>query len=171
MDPANPAPAHPPAAPAEDMTPQRALTLAWAWWIVLLLIPFVLFLITMAALVSREDPGSDALSMGFFLASLLWLRTAIPGAFVLRSHCFKSYWQGRTVEPRSYLRGMVTVWLAMEIGGLIALTGCLVSGQLLPGLMSAAVAFMLFTPFWPSGHAMTDPVGAVDDDEVFRHPR
>ena len=61
--------------------------------------------------------------------------------------------------------------MAIEIGGLIALVGCFLSNSLMPNLLPAVVAFMLYMPFWPSGEAMTRAVGSEDDPEVFRHPR
>jgi hypothetical protein len=33
------------------------------------------------------------------------------------------------------------------------------------------VAFMFFVPFWPSGRAMTHPVGAEDDHAFYEEPR
>ena len=78
---------------------------------------------------------------------------------------------GKVVSPGAYLRGMLTVWLACEIGGIIALIGCLVTRTLLPNLLPALVAFILFTPFWPSGRAMTHPVGNDDDFEIYEEPR
>ena len=66
---------------------------------------------------------------------------------------------------------MLILWLTIEVGGVMALLGCLVSGSLLPNLLPAMVAFMLFTPFWPSGRAMTNPVGNDDDFEVYEEPR
>lgn len=154
------------------MTPEKALRLAWIWWTVLLLTPAALFVIVVWALVFGEaGEAQPALGQAFFFASSLWLLLAMPAAFLLRHHVFKSYWEGRTVDPASYLKGMLTIWLAPEVGGIIALLGVLLSRELLPGLLPAAVAFMLFTPFWPSGRAMVETVGASDDDEVFRHPR
>jgi hypothetical protein len=67
---------------------------------------------------------------------------------------------------------MLSVWLTMEVGGLLALTGCLVTQSLLPNLLPALVAFILFIPFWPSGRAMTRPCAEDDDDpENYAEPR
>ncbi|HEX7009869.1 MAG TPA: hypothetical protein VF184_07800 [Phycisphaeraceae bacterium] len=160
---------------SEPMTPAQALRWAWMAWTALLLTPFVLFVVTIAVIGLSAwgdgGGGSAFVSNLFFAISMIWLLVAVPGAFVLRSHCFRAYWEGGTVDPRSYLRGMLTIWLAAEIGGIVALLGCLLSGMLMPCLLPAAVAFMLFTPFWPTGEAMVHPVGAVDDDQIFREPR
>jgi hypothetical protein len=102
---------------------------------------------------------------------MAYLAVAVPAAFFWRSREFKAYWQGHCVSPNRYLRGMLILWLTIEIGGIMALIGCFVSGSLLPNLLPAMVAFMLFTPFWPSGRAMTNPVGNDDDFEVYEEPR
>ncbi|MEX0652894.1 MAG: hypothetical protein WD534_00280 [Phycisphaeraceae bacterium] len=157
------------------MTVDRALRLAWIWWTVFLLTPAALFVIAMWWLVFAvgEEGAAEHRLLGdvFFIASCIWLLVVTPAAFLLRYHLFKSYYEGRPVDPASYLKGMLTIWLAPEIGGIIALLGVLLSGSLLPGLLPAAVAFMLFTPFWPSGQAMVARVGAEDDEQVFRRPR
>ena len=155
----------------DEMTPGQALRQAWLWWLALLLIPFFVFIGVVWVLSLTEAEPRPSVSLGFFIASLVWMLVTVPGAFVLRNYCFKAYWEGRTVEPRSYVRGMLTIWLAPEVGGLLALLGVLLSRTWMPGLLPAAVAFMLFTPFWPTGRAMTEPVGMAEDDEVFRHPR
>ncbi|MFP4143804.1 MAG: hypothetical protein ACLFV3_01555 [Phycisphaeraceae bacterium] len=155
----------------QEMSETEALRRAWLWWLVFLLTPFVAFIAVIWTLVYTQWPEREGVANAFFVASLAWMLVAVPGAFLLRGHVFKAYGEGRPVDPRSYVRGMVTIWLAPEIGGLIALAGCLVSHSLMPCLLPAAVAFVLFMPFWPTGHAMTEPVGDVADDEVYRHPR
>lgn len=154
-----------------DITPGEALWHAWLWWLVLLLLPFFVFIAVLFMWLFFEPTPNETVANVFFVISMLWLLVSVPTAFALRSHCFKAWWEGQTVEPRSYLRGMVTIWMASEIGGLIALIGCLASGSLMPTLVPAAVAFMLFVPFWPSGRALVDAVGTADDDTYFREPR
>jgi hypothetical protein len=154
-----------------ELTPELALRSAWLWWVVLLLIPFVVFLWVVLALLASESGRNETLGNTFFMLSLLWLAVTVPGAFALRSYCFRAFWAGRPVEPRSYLRGMITVWLSMEIGGLVALAGCWLSNSLMPCLLPAAVAFMLFTPFWPSGNAMEETTGGEADEQLYHDPR
>jgi hypothetical protein len=95
----------------------------------------------------------------------------VPAAIFLRSYIFKAYWAGDTVHPKSYLKGMLGVWATIEIGGVLALVGCLVSHSLLPNLLPALVAFMLFTPLWPSGLAMVRHCGNQDDPSEYKEPR
>ena len=89
----------------------------------------------------------------------------------MRNRYFKEYWNGKVVAPADYLKGMACMWIATEIGGIIALVGCFMANDLVPNILPAAAAFGLFVPFWPSGHAMTRPVGLVDDNEVYEDPR
>ena len=157
--------------PGETMTTEKALRLAWMGWLTLLLVPFFVFLAVLGTVAFDGEPRRPALASVFFIASLAWMLVTLPAAFMLRDYLFRAYWRGQGVDPRSYLKGQLTIWMAAEIGGLIALFGCLISGTLMPGLLPAAVAFMLFTPFWPNGQAMYEPVGDAEDEEVYREPR
>jgi hypothetical protein len=99
------------------------------------------------------------------------MAVVIPIAFFFRSWIFRSYWEGEAVAPREYMIGCIALWASIEIGGLLALLGCIVSGSLIPDIFPAVVAFVLFTPFWPSGQAMVSDVGKERDAELYRHPR
>src|SRR4051812_38377709 len=150
----------------------QALRIVWASWLALLSIPALMMLVVMWTLLDDDTPMKDpAFAQQWFLACMTFLAIAVPAAFFWRSREFKSYWDGKPVSPSHYLRGMLIVWLTMEVGGLMALAGCLMTGGLLPNLLPAMVAFILFTPFWPSGRAMTHPVGNDDDFEVYEEPR
>ena len=131
-----------------------------------------MMLVVMWTLLDDESPVKDpAFAHQWFLTCMAFLAVAVPAAFFWRSREFKSYWDGQPVTPSHYLKGMLIVWLTLEVGGLMALAGCLMTGSLLPNLLPAMVAFILFTPFWPSGRAMTHPVGNDDDFEVYEEPR
>ena len=106
-----------------------------------------------------------------FIGSIAFLVVAAPIAFAVRSRLFRSFWRGEGVNPRKYLTGMLVVWFTFEAGGLLSLTGCLLSNSLLPGLLPALAAFMFFTPLWPNGHAMSRPTGDSDDPEIYHEPR
>jgi hypothetical protein len=152
------------------LTANDALKWAWLWWLVLLLVPFVVFLGVLVVIYNSAGTPRPGVANAFFMIALLWLAVTVPLSFALRSYCFRAYWEGRPVEPRSYLRGMVTVWLSMEIGGLLSLMGCWLSHSLMPCLLPAAVAFMLFTPFWPSGNAMEETPHNEDDEQLYHEP-
>jgi hypothetical protein len=155
-----------------ELSPRQALRIAWCCWLILLSIPALVFLIVMWRMMDGGVSGlGGAASERWFLATMVYLAIAVPTSFFWRSHVFKAYSAGKSVAPRNYLQGMLTVWLAMEIGGILALVGCLMTGSLLPNLVPAMVAFILFIPFWPSGGAMTRPVGNEDDAENYEEPR
>ncbi len=153
------------------MTTQQAMRIAWVIWLVLLLIPFFVFLGVVSYITFGTPAGPTRIGQAMFVISLCWIAVSVPLAFFWRDRIFKSYWTGEVVPPRAYLRGMAVVWVTIEIGGLLSLAGCLVAHSLIPNIVPAMVAFVLFTPFWPSGHAMVRAVGTSDDNEIFEHPR
>jgi len=155
---------------SDQLTAAGALRLAWIIWLVMLALPFFVFLAVVWALMGDRQANPQTANV-WFIFSLAWLGLCVPVAFFLRSRVFKAYWTGRAVSPRSYLTGMFTVWATIELGGLISLLGCYFSHSFTPNIMPAIVAFILFTPFWPTGRAMTKPVGHEEDPELYRHPR
>ncbi len=156
---------HPP------LTAALALRYAWISWLTFLLLPFFLFLYVIVNLTDEVSTRHLQSAQIWFVISMAYMAVVVPAAIFWRSRLFKPYWLGNTVSPRSYLKGMLVVWLSLEIGGLLSLTGCLVNHSLLPNLLPALVAFMLFTPLWPSGRAMTRHVGNQDDPEKYEEPR
>ncbi len=149
---------------------QATLRRAWAWWLTLLLIPFALFL-TLLGYLSLSPPKNAEIGQLYFIAAVIWLGVAVPASFFVRARYFRDYWAGGLTKPADYLRGTLAAWVTIEIGGLIAIVGCFMSNSMTPNVLPAVVAFILFTPFWPSGEAMTIPLGDEDDPEVMRHPR
>lgn len=164
----------PSAGSTPDSGPSATLTLrrAWVIWFALLGSPSILLLVTVWKLMDEEaSVASPAFARAWFLGSMAYLALVIPAAFFWRSRIFKAYWSGQVVAPRDYLKGMLTIWLALETGGVIGLIGCLLSGRALPCVLPALVAFIIFVPLWPSGGAMTRPVGNEDDAELYADPR
>jgi hypothetical protein len=112
------------------------------------------------------------LANGWFIASVAYMCLVAPASFFIRSRFFRDYWKGQCVPPRQYLKGMYVVWGALEVGGLLSLVGCLMSRSLLPGLLPAVAAFVMFVVLWPSGRAMVcSDRGASDDPEKYEEPR
>lgn len=154
------------------LTPNGAMRQAWTWYICLLLAPFALFLAVVVVLDYRQsliEPVS--LKSAWFLASVALTIIIGPIAFAARSRLFRPYWRGESVNPRDYLRGMLLVWFAFEIGGLFSLVGCLMSNAMAPGIMPAIANFIFFAFLWPNGHAMVRPAGDTDDPEIYQEPR
>ena len=164
--------AHPRAHHVNELTPQLASRYAWFTWLALLLAPFLVFMFVAYRLMDemaapRNQEGSNA----WFLGTMAYLAVFAPLAILYRSRCFSNYYKGQCVAPRDYLRGSLAVWLTLEVGGILALVGCLMMNSLLPCLIPALVAFMFFVPFWPSGTAMVRPTGHHEDTGRYEEPR
>ena len=148
-----------------------ALRFAWISWLVLLVIPFFVSLgmIWQVAIISDRGPipGGE----GWFLAASVYLLLAVPASFFWRGHVFKAYWSGQPVSPGNYLFGMLSIWVALEIGGLFSLIGCYVYNSVLPDLLPALVAFMFYVTLWPSGRAMVHRGGNLEDPQNYEEPR
>lgn len=154
-----------------------ALSIAWRVWFAYLIVPFVFFMAVVYQLASgpanvdSQQHASTHAAQVWFILSLAYMALAVPGAFFWRSRLFAGYWKGQHVHPREYLIGMISVWTAMEVGGILALIGCIATNTLLPNLLPAMLAFMLFTPLWPNGHAMTRPLAKEQDPGEYEDPR
>jgi hypothetical protein len=155
----------------DSLTPDQALRRAWMIWLTLLFIPFFAFMGLIFYLMTGPGPVRSGLAHGFFFASMAWIALATPVGFYLRARLFRAYDRGQPVQPRAYVIGMTLIWLPLEIGGLMAIIGAFVSNSLIPNIIPAMLAFVLFTPFWPSGHAMTRALGDKDDFELYKEPR
>jgi len=148
-----------------------ALRIAWVTWLLLLVAPFCIFLAMIWRVAIMPSAVSHLTGNSWFLGACLYLLVAVPGSFFWRGHVFKAYWTGHTVSPRKYLIGMMSIWLALEIGGIFSLAGCFVENSVLPNLLPALVAFMFFVTLWPSGRAMTTTMGGHEDPAVYEEPR
>ena len=51
-----------------EMTPRRALRLAWLLWLTMLALPFVLFMAVLWRLMFQPDQGRPSLAMPFFFS-------------------------------------------------------------------------------------------------------
>jgi hypothetical protein len=154
------------------LTPSDALRFAWWCWLSVLLVPFFLFLYTTWSMMGEETVETNGtLAHTWFIANMAYIAIAVPLAIAWRSYVFRDYWKGDCVSPRNYLFGMMSVWITLEIGGMMGLIGCLLTHSLIPNLLPSLVAFMLFTPLWPSGRAMIHHGGNADDPAVYEEPR
>src|ERR1022692_3848003 len=103
-----------------------ALRLAWLTWVTLLVLPFFLFLCVVWNLMGRESAAVPVERPDWFLAACGYLLLVVPAALFWRGRLFKTYWTGNPIPPAKYLYGMLTIWAALEFGGIIALLGCFV---------------------------------------------
>jgi hypothetical protein len=162
-----------PASFSPNVQAHTAMRAAWVSWLVMLVLPFLYFIYVLWKLMGAEENTGSGIQMSdkWFLATMIYLIIAVPISFFGRSRLFKAYWTGKPVEPKNYLLGMLVMWVTMEIGGLLALTGCLVDHRPLPNLLPALVAFMFFATLWPSGRAMTRTTGNEEDPQLYEEPR
>ncbi len=169
----SPAVSRPAVAPRPStLTHNDALRLAWWCWLTFLLLPMFLFLYTVWTILNEDGVEPNPMFQHtWFIANMAYIAIAVPLAIAWRSYVFKNYWKGDCVSPRSYLGGMFSVWITLEIGGIMGLIGCLLSHSITPNLLPSLVAFMLFTPLWPSGRAMTCRGGNTDDPAIYEEPR
>jgi hypothetical protein len=155
-----------------ELVPQEALRYAWYVWMTLLICPFLLFLYVAWTLTEYSSRRELQFADSWFVGSVAYMVLVVPASFFVRSRLFRNYWKGECVAPAAYLKGMFTVWGALEIGGLLSLAGCLLSKSLLPTLLPALAAFMMFVVLWPSGRAMIcHERGSSDDPERYEEPR
>src|SRR5262249_16339302 len=139
---------------------------------ILLAVPFVGFIAMVWHLMDRPAETIDtAMSHRWFIASMTYMMIGPPLAFFIRSRFFRGYWSGRIIPPLNYLIGMITIWAALEFGGLLGLVGCLISGALLPNLIPALLAFMFFLPLSPNGRSMTRALVNEHDPGDYEDPR
>jgi hypothetical protein len=153
------------------LTPRRALHIARVTWLVMLVLPFAVFLGALLYMATEQPALAPSWSETWFVIALVYIALVVPAGFFVRARIYRKFWRGGVVTPREYLTGMLAVWGTLEFGGLFSLVGCLLNNHLMPNMLPAALCFVLFTPFWPSGLAMVRPVGTQDDSTVFAHPR
>jgi hypothetical protein len=106
----------------------------------------------------------------WFIGAMTYLALAVPASLFWRGRVFKPYWEGQTVQPGKYLRGMATVWTALALGGIVSLAGCVATGSLAPNLMPAMISLILFLTLWPGGRAMIRRVGNIEDPGLYEEP-
>src|SRR5690606_9382697 len=90
----------------------------------------------------------------FTVISAAWLALVGPAAMVLRGHCLRATWRGRSLPVDRYLRGMLTIWWALEVGMLISVVGALATRSVLPCLAPAALAWVWLAVLPPSDRAV-----------------
>lgn len=138
-----------------DLLPAEALRAGWRSWISLLVISvggLLAVLLTQPASASESGSGlAGQIVVGIALAWLVLLGAAV---LVLRSYCFRAQWDGRPVEPGSYLKGMYQVWGVLASAALLGVLGGLLMGAFLPGGLVGVVGVMLLVFSRPSGRAL-----------------
>ncbi|MFI4859485.1 MAG: hypothetical protein ACIAXF_02265 [Phycisphaerales bacterium JB063] len=137
------------------------LMAAWRSWLLCLVAPGVWLAYVLVNLPVRAESGPEGPQSSFWgpgsgliLLAVAWLALAGAAAFILRSYCFRATWDGRPVEPESYLKGMGTIWAVLVVGAVIALVGSVRAGQWMPGVVVAGVALAGILITRPSKQAL-----------------
>ncbi|MEM8783734.1 MAG: hypothetical protein AAGE65_12885 [Planctomycetota bacterium] len=124
------------------LSPQarEALTKAgWAWF------SFVAGIVSMLLIAWLVADGGELRGGLVFGLATLWTLIAVPAALMLKGQVVKAAWSSRPADPEAYLRSLVVVWAAIEVGAVLALIGCLLAGALMPGgLLAGVLLAMLF---------------------------
>lgn len=154
-------------------TVSGAYGLAWVVWMVYLAIPLFVFVnVVFYMLIHTSTMNYHFHGEVWFVAVSIWMALSVPAAYLIRAkYFFHNYWVGKPVKPRQYFQGMLLIWTVMEITGILALFGCLFTGELIPNILPAVLAFIVFIVQWPNASAMTESTGHMDDSSVFQHPR
>lgn len=158
------------ARPVSTLTAARALRLAWLCWLGLMVIPFTIILWLIWHLSPGQLTAPPAVSEKWFIGAMGYLALAVPAALFWRGHVFKPYWQGHTVAPWQYLRGMAATWAALAVGGIVSLCGCVATESLAPNIIPALLSLIFFLVLWPGGRAMVRRVGNTDDPALYEEP-
>lgn len=125
--------------------PSDALYAGWRSWIALLVVASGALIIVLATqpVSSGGQPGASPLAGSVLVGvSIAWLVLLGAVVLVLRSYCFRAVWDGRAVEPGSYLKGMYQVWGVLALGGLLGMLGAVLMGSLMPGGLVAMAALL-----------------------------
>ncbi|MEM6749969.1 MAG: hypothetical protein AAGA57_04805 [Planctomycetota bacterium] len=139
-------------------SPAQAVALAWVSWGVMVLTPAIWGL----ALALRSGfvgaPAEESwMGWGAGVVAAAWLAIAVPLVLVLRGYVLRASWSGKPVDPDSYLRGLIGVWVTLEAGAVVALIGATVSGSAWPALLPAMLAVLALGAIRPDASAVANP--------------
>jgi len=140
-----------------QLLPQEALTAGWRSWIVLLVIAaggLIAVLATQPTSGGGATAGSSLAGSVLVGVSVVWLVLLGAVVMVLRSYCFRAIWDGRPIEPGSYLKGMYQVWGVLVFGAMLGVLGAVLMRSVLPGGFVALVALMALLFSRPNGRAL-----------------
>lgn len=156
----------------EGWNPESALKHAWYWYGGLMAVPTLMFIYMVWWFLQRDPQAQVESRWTWLMATVAFMAIAIPASIFARSRLFRAYWQGESVAPRVYLMGMTLVWATIVVSGLASMVGCMMSGTLLPNLVPALVAFVVYLTMWPSGRVMIgERQGLSEDPEHYEEPR
>lgn len=142
----------------KQLLADEALKAGLRSWIVMLVVTVaglvVLFWAQRGGSAAGSADGGRLAGVVLVGISVAWLVLLGSAVLVLRSYCFRALWDGRPVEPGSYLKGMYQVWGVLVAGALLSVLGAVLMGAWMPGGLVALVAGLLLVFFRPSGRAL-----------------
>ena len=154
-----------------------ALRKAWGAYLFLALLPPMMMIMSIfwlllaprgwyQPLISTEQNMAGWLA---FVAGMIWISVTVPVGFFLRSRYWSAYYRGELVDPAEYHRGNLAVWIPLVVAGVAGFIG-LAATHYVANLFTSVTAFVMFLALYPTGHAMTRPVGDHDDPGVYEEP-
>lgn len=142
-----------------QLLPGDAIKAGWRSWIGLIVVSAG-SLITVLATQPLSGASEGVQAGGALAGSVLvgvaiaWLVLMGAAVLLLRSYCFQAVWDGRPVEPGSYLKGMYQVWGVLVVGALLGALGAILMGSVMPGVLVALVALLALVFSRPDGRAL-----------------
>ena len=140
-----------------QLQPSDAIKAGWRSWIGLLAVASVALIAVLATqpMSSAGQAGGNSLAGAVLVGvSIAWLVLMGAVVLLLRSYCFQAVWDGRAVEPGSYLKGMYQVWGVLALGAILGCLGALLMGAVMPGVLVALVAILALVFSRPNGRAL-----------------
>jgi len=135
-------------------TPAEAIKSGWRSWIGLLVVVSGALIAVLVSLPMSGGEGGTLAGAVLVGVSIAWLVLLGAVVLLLRSYCFRAVWDGRPVEPGSYLKGMYQVWGVLVVGGLLGSLGALLMGAMMPGVLVALVAVLALVFSRPDRRAL-----------------
>lgn len=136
------------------LTPAEAIKAGWRSWIGLLVVASGALIAVLATQPMSGGGGGTLAGRVLVGVAIAWLVLLGAVVFLLRSYCFRAVWDGRPVEPGSYLKGMYQVWGVLVVGGMLGALGSLLMGAMMPGVLVALVALVALVFSRPDGRAL-----------------
>ena len=140
-----------------QLTPKEAIKAGWRSWIGLVVVAAGALILVVA---TQPVAGADVSDWGSLAGSVLvgiaivWLVLLGAVVLLLRSYCFAAMWDGRAVEPGSYLKGMYQVWGVLVAGGSMAVLGAILMGSMMPGVLVGLASLSALVFSRPNGRAL-----------------
>lgn len=140
-----------------QLEPSDAMKVGWRSWIGLLAVSAGALIVVLATqpMSNAGQSGAGSLAGAVVVGvSITWLVLMGGVVLLLRSYCFQAVWDGRPVEPGSYLKGMYQVWGVLALGAVLGSLGALLMGAVMPGVLVALVAILALVFSRPDGRAL-----------------